>query len=68
MKRFVFAALALSALTAVPAPAQQKLVQVKDTLALLQFELSPEGQKMAEKEGFDTIGGDLVKKNESALK
>lgn len=39
-----------------------------DVLALLQFELSPEGQKMAEKEGFDTIGGELVKKNEGALK
>jgi phosphate transport system substrate-binding protein len=39
-----------------------------DILALIKFELSAEGQKMAEKEGFDTIGGDLVKKNESALK
>ncbi|MBI5444899.1 MAG: phosphate ABC transporter substrate-binding protein [Deltaproteobacteria bacterium] len=38
-----------------------------DTLALIKFELSPEGQKMAEKEGFDTIGGDLVKKNGAAL-
>lgn len=39
-----------------------------DVLALIEFELSPEGQKMAEKEGFDAIGGDLVKKNEAALK
>jgi len=39
-----------------------------DVLALIQFQLSAEGQKMAEKEGFDAIGGDLVKKNQEALK
>ena len=39
-----------------------------DVLALLQFELSPEGQKMAEKEGFDAIGGELVKQNQAAMK
>lgn len=39
-----------------------------DVLALIQFELSPEGQKMAEKEGFDAIGGELVKKNQEAMK
>jgi phosphate transport system substrate-binding protein len=39
-----------------------------DVLALLQFELSPEGQRMAEKEGFDAIGDELVKKNQEALK
>ena len=39
-----------------------------DVLALLQFELSAEGQKIAEKEGFDAIGGGLVKQNQAALK
>ena len=39
-----------------------------DVLALLQFELSPEGQKIAEKQGFDAIGEELVKKNDAALK
>ena len=39
-----------------------------DVLALLQFELSAEGQKLAEKEGFDAIGDELVKKNQEAMK
>ncbi|MBI5442416.1 MAG: phosphate ABC transporter substrate-binding protein [Deltaproteobacteria bacterium] len=39
-----------------------------DVLALIQFQLSPEGQKMAEKEGFDAIAGELVTKNQAALK
>jgi phosphate transport system substrate-binding protein len=39
-----------------------------DALALIRFELSPEGQKMAEKEGFDAIGGELVEKNDVALR
>lgn len=39
-----------------------------DVLALIRFELSPEGQKMAEKEGFDSIAGELVKKNDALLK
>lgn len=37
-------------------------------LELIKFELSEEGQKMAEEAGFDSITGDLVKKNEAALK
>lgn len=39
-----------------------------DVLELIKFELSKEGQAMAEQTGFDAIGGDLVKKNEDALK
>lgn len=37
-------------------------------LDLIKFELSEEGQKLAEQAGFDSITGDLVKKNEAALK
>ena len=39
-----------------------------NVLELIKFELSEEGQKMVEKNGFDSITGDLVKKNEAVLK
>ncbi|TAL15943.1 PstS family phosphate ABC transporter substrate-binding protein [bacterium] len=39
-----------------------------DVKALIEFELSDEGQKMAEKAGFDTIGKELVEKNQKAIK
>jgi phosphate transport system substrate-binding protein len=39
-----------------------------DVLELIRFELSEEGQKMAEEAGFDAIGEALVKKNAEALK
>ncbi len=39
-----------------------------DIKALIEFELSEEGQKIAEKNGFDAIGKELVEKNGKALK
>lgn len=39
-----------------------------EVLELLRFSLSEEGQKIAEKQGFYAVGGDLIKANEAAMK
>ncbi len=38
-----------------------------DLLRFLQYQLGPAGQKLAEKQGFYPVGGDLVEKNRKAL-